>query len=182
MPSCQPDTQHPHVTHNAHPKMRYEITLTIKDAPGLFDSVTGSALYEVTNEKCSPLSKFIGIHRRPPTQDVHLLITQVSDYEYTGTTYIDLLKDEDYYGLGVCRWKMDRVIFRLKSNNAQFIASIPQDKIISQQPATIYLLRQAYVDRATESRAGNSTLLNDVVKQHPERFFSLTILARESFQ
>lgn len=181
MPSCQPDTQHPHVTHNAHPKMRYEITLTIKDAPGLFDSVTGSALYEVTNEKCSPFSKFMGIYRPPSIQDNQLLVTQVSDHEYVVTTYLDLMKDEDYYDLGVCHWAMNQVIFRLKAGGAEFIASILRDEIISQQPTTIYLLKEAYLHRAEHS-SGNSMLLNDMVRQHPDRFFPVTLTAREQFE
>ena len=180
--ACGTSVNTPDISHNPDPKMGYEITLTIKDAPGSFDSIDAAALYDVANNECSPFDKFIGIHRHPPTQDIHLPVIPMSDHEYTATAYLDLLKDEDYYDLGVCHWTMDRVIFRLKAGNAEFVASILRNNIISQQPATIYLLKQAYVDRATDSRPGNSTLLNDVVKRHPELFFPVTIVARESFQ
>ena len=174
--------QTPDIKHNTNPKMRYEITLTIKDAPGPFDSIDGAALYDIANKECSPFNSFIGIYNHPPTQDSRLTLSQMSDREYIGSTYLDLLQDEDYYGLGVCHWAMDRVIFRMKAGSSEFVASILRDEIISQQPQTVYLSKRAYMDRSIESGIGNSTLLNDAVRQHPEQFFPATITAKENFQ
>ncbi|MQQ99823.1 hypothetical protein [Glaciimonas soli] len=62
----------PDIKQNPHPKMRYEITLTIKDAPGPFDAVTGFMQYDVTNEQCSPYNEFIGIYRNPGSESADI--------------------------------------------------------------------------------------------------------------
>jgi hypothetical protein len=64
--ACDSSMNAPDIKHNPYPKMRYEITLTIKGAPGPFESIKGYMLYKVTNEQCAPFERFAGIYRPPP--------------------------------------------------------------------------------------------------------------------
>jgi hypothetical protein len=97
------DPNHPR--RNPHPTQRYEVTVTT-DAPGPWDNVKAAVSYEVTNVECTPEApKFIGGHiSGPMDQWEDIEITQVSENTWRGYFYRDLLRDEDYYGLGVCHW------------------------------------------------------------------------------
>ncbi len=171
----------PDIKQNPHPKMRYEITLTIQGAPGPFDSVTGFMQYEIANEECAPKDTFAGVYHKPPIQHPPIVFTRVSDYVYTGIVHLDLMQDEDYYGLAVCHWAMTAAIVELKAKGATFSTSASLDDVVAQKPSTKYLWKQAYLDPASGDSSGNSVPLIDAVKQHPERYFSATLIAKEDF-
>jgi len=138
--ACGSHMNTPDIKQNPHPKMRYEITLTINGAPQGFDSVTGRMQYEVTNEKCAPYDEFIGIYRTPDTQYPPIAFTRVSDHVYTGTVYLDLLQDEDYYDLGVCHWSMNfaTAILLINGNGVNLGPSMSLDEVASQKSVDIY--------------------------------------------
>ena len=52
--------KNPGIKQNPHPTECYEITPTIKNAPGPFDPVTRYMQYEVSNEQCAPEDESIG--------------------------------------------------------------------------------------------------------------------------
>ena len=86
---------------NPQPKRAYRITLTLKDAPGAFALVEGRAQYDVTNEaECGHVDPAAGVAERI-TSNEPFTLTKVSDTEYEGTVYLDLMQDQDYYGRGV---------------------------------------------------------------------------------
>lgn len=127
----------PDINLNPHPKMRYEITLNIEDAPGPFDAVEGTAGYEVTNGSCVPLTPFSGA-TLTPEKDVPMALSRVSDKVYRGELYVDLLTDEDYFGLGLCRWSMPFANFSLRVGNLVFGHSLALNDILEKKPVTRY--------------------------------------------
>jgi hypothetical protein len=179
--ACNSSMKTPDIKHNPHPKMRYEITLAIQDAPGPFESVTGFMQYEVANEECAPKDTFAGVYRKPPIQHPPIVFTRMSDFVYTGTLYLDLMRDEDYYGLGVCHWAMTAAIVEMKANGAVFSTSTSLNDVTSQKSSTEYLWKKAYLDPASRDGSGNSVPLIDAVKQHPASYFSATLTAKEDF-
>ncbi|MCD0244314.1 hypothetical protein JWH05_00225, partial [Xanthomonas melonis] len=47
---------------NPHPTQAYRITMTIEDAPGPFEWISGTAFYEMTNHKqCTPIEPVAGV-------------------------------------------------------------------------------------------------------------------------
>ena len=92
---------------NPTPKQGYEIVLTIQDAPGPFKKMGWSALYQAKG--CNyVVNDFAGV-RGEPEHTVVLPFTERPDGSYAATVYLDAMLDEDYYGNGVCQWKLTGV-------------------------------------------------------------------------
>lgn len=168
--ACGSSMNTPDIKQNPHPKMRYEITMVIKDAPGPFDSVTGFMQYDVANERCAPYERFIGIYRKPPGQSPPIALTRTGDGEYKGTLYLDLLQDEDYYGLGVCHWSMVAAIMRLKSQEVTFSPYLLQKQIVSQESVTLYFPKGAIGDPALKGSSDGGTTMSDIVARYRDDF------------
>lgn len=180
--ACGSSMQTPDIKRNPHPKMRYEITMVVKDAPGLFDSVTGFMQYDIANEQCAPFEKFIGIYRKPPGQSPPIVFNRVGDNEYKGQLYLDFFLDEDYYKLGVCHWSLVAAVARLKFQEASFGPDLLQEQIISQKSVTLYFPKSGYGDNSIKDMNYVGSTMSDAVAQHRADFFSITLSAKERFE
>jgi hypothetical protein len=183
--ACGQAMKQPDIKLNPHSKMRYEITLTIEDAPGPFDAVEGSAGYQVSNDRCVPLQPVSGA-RHTPRKHVPIALTRLSDKVYKGELYVDLLQDEDYFGLGLCRWSMPFANFGLQIGNLTFGHSIPLADILANQSATRYFSTLSYGESAP-LKDGERPWVNDGNPlrsdfKEPKSTFSMTLTAKEKFQ
>jgi hypothetical protein len=178
--ACDSSMNTPDIKRNPHPKIRYEITLTIHDAPGPFDAVSGHVQYEVADERCSPENTYTGTWNPPHAREPFAL-SQVDDHSYSGTVYLDLLQDEDYYDLGVCHWRAAFAVADMKVEDVTFSTSVSSNDMTAQRPSTEYLWKQAYMGPASDDGSGNSVPLIEAVKRNPERYFSATLTARAAF-
>jgi hypothetical protein len=134
---------------NPQPKQAYRITMTIENAPGPFASMTALAQFDVVNKEClRPPKDNPGGHTSPvPTEDVEIPLQKVSDNTYSGMVYADQML-EDYNGRGICHWKLMQFRVHMKATGAEgetlFIPSIPDDKLLSGQPETVYFNKIGY--------------------------------------
>lgn len=186
LPAFGESIKKPDIKVNPHPKMRYEITLSIEGAPGPFDSVDGFTGYEVTNGACVPLTPFSGA-TLTPSKNVPISLSSVSDTAYRGEIYVDLLRDEDYFGQGLCRWSMRFVDFDLQVGNLAFAHTLSLDDVLAGQSVTRYFNSLSYASEDAKApkddhprvSSGNAsrTQFND-----PTNTFSLTLSAKENFQ
>lgn len=185
LPACGPSMKKPDIKLNPHPKMRYEITLTIEGAPGPFDAVEGTAGYEVTNGSCVPLTPFSGA-TLTPEKDVPMALIRVSDKVYRGELYVDLLTDEDYFGLGLCRWSMPFANFSLRVGNLVFGHPLALNDILEKKPVTRYFSMLSYRE-STPSKDGERPWVISGNAQRsdfkePKSTFSMTLIAKEKFE
>lgn len=185
LPACGPSMKKPDIKLNPHPKMRYEITLTIEDAPGPFDAVEGYAGYEVANGSCVPLTPFSGA-TLTPEKDVPMALSRVSDKVYGGELYVDLLTDEDYFGLGLCRWSMPFANFSLRVGNLVFGHSLALNDILENKSVTRYFSMLSYRE-STPLKDGERPWVNSGNAQRsdfkePKSTFSMTLIAKEKFE
>lgn len=134
---------------NPRPNRVYQLTLIVANAPGPLASVEGVMQFDVVTPECLPPPKENG--GMPwPTLTHHLPIawTRVSDTQYTGLIYIDGMLDEDYYGRGVCQWKLIQARAELKATGAgdetRFMPNVEPDKLLAQQAQTTYFLKEFY--------------------------------------
>lgn len=177
----------PEIKLNPHPKMRYEITLTIEDAPGPFDAVEGSAGYQVSNDRCVPLQPISGA-QHTPRKSVPLSLTRVSDKVYKGMFYVDYLQDEDYFGLGVCRWSMTFVGFSLQIGNLVFSHSLDLNEALVGKPVPRYFNNRSYFSEDAKSkrddhpRISSGNAQRSDFKEDSNNTFSMTLTAKENFQ
>lgn len=177
----------PDIKLNPHPKMRYEITLTIEDAPGAFDAVNGSAGYLVSNDRCVPLEPFSGA-QHVPRKDLPMVLTHVSDKVYKGTLYLDYLQDEDYFGLGLCRWSMPFADFSLYIGNLTFAHSIALADILAGKSVKRYFNQRSYFSEDAKSKrdghprvsSGNANRAD--FGDESKTTFSMMLSAQEKFE
>lgn len=130
------------------PQRAYRIVMTIRDAPGPFAFVEGSAQHDVTNHHaCGEINRSAGtisrINTNPPIK-----WQKISDTQYTATVYADLMQDEDYFGRGLCRWTFTEARARLKATGAEaetrFVPAISAEEIFAGQAVTWYFWKGRY--------------------------------------
>ncbi|RST54961.1 hypothetical protein EJI00_02080 [Variovorax sp. DXTD-1] len=177
----------PDIKLNPHPKMRYEITLTIEDAPGPFDAVEGFSSYQVSNNRCVPLQPISGA-QHTPRKSVPLSLTRVSDKLYKGTFYVDYLQDENYFGLGVCQWSMTFVGFSLQIGNLVFSHSLDLNEALAGKPVPRFFNNGSYFSEYAKSKKDDHPLISSGREnrsdfgQDSKNTFSMTLTAKEKFQ
>lgn len=135
---------------NPAPKKAYQIKAKIANAPGLFAVVKGFMQYDVANQECTPPPKTQpgGVNAPVPTDDIPFEVTKVSDTEYVGTIYTDGMVDEDYYGYGVCRWKLTAASMLFQATGAKdettFQASLFSEELTARKVKKIYFMKRWY--------------------------------------
>ena len=171
----------PDIKQNPHPQKRYELTLSIEGAPGPFDSITGTVHYKVENERCVPATPISGA-TLTPEKNVAIDFVRVSDHEYKGTLYADLLQDEDYYGMGICHWAVNTAWATLKIKHVEFSPAMDAKELLAQKPVPTYFVRSEYFNSSEERSAFGTP--NRELFQPTSRtdIFSMTLTAREAGQ
>src|ERR1700749_441278 len=91
--ACGVAMNKPDVKLNPQPRMRYEITIKVDNAPGPFDRVEGVIDYRVSNENCVPLTPVTGATVAPEKR-VPIVLPHSGGNIYKGEIYADLLQDE----------------------------------------------------------------------------------------
>jgi hypothetical protein len=149
--ACGASMQKPDLKMNPNPKKRYEVTMAIQDAPGPFDSINAYAVYQVLNDVCVALQPGSGA-RLAPYKKLPITLTRSGD-SYVGTIYADQMLDEDYYGLGVCKWTLTIAGVELKARTNTFGAylNINDKNVISSQPKVTYFGHSVYTDPKVEN-------------------------------
>ncbi len=166
----------PEIKLNPNPRMRYEVTVRIEDAPGPFDTVNGTVDYRVSNEDCVPMTPVTGA-TIPPSKRVPLKLVSIGNDTYRGELFADLLQDEDYFGKGVCHWSIVAAGVEARVKKMDFAASLPKDQIFAHKPVTQYYSNRAYAESDTELL--NTGNLNRADFKDPTHTFSIGLSAEE---
>jgi hypothetical protein len=130
------------------PQKAHRIEMIIENAPGPFAVIEGSAQYDVINHfECGYIDPVPGIASRINTHPP-LVWTPIGDGRYETTVYEDLMVDEDYYGRGVCRWKLTAVSAMLKATGqageARFLPSVSAEEIMAGTSVKLYYSNRLY--------------------------------------
>lgn len=170
---------------NPAPQRAYRITLTLADAPGPFAAVEGVAQYDVSNDdQCGKRIEWAGVTPRITSNETFELL-RVSETEYEGTVYADLILDEDYHGKGVCHWELTEVRARLRATGdetaTRFVPDIVAEQVFAQQSVTKHFWKERYP--RSNSDGFPSFGQDDLTRVPPDRrheFFAITLSAREA--
>jgi hypothetical protein len=135
----------PDVKLNPNPRMRYAITVKVDGAPGPFDRIEGYVEYRVSNDNCVPLTKVTGA-TVPPEKRVPLQLKPAGGNVYKGEVVVDLLQDEDYFGMGVCHWGLVAASADLFARKVDFSPAIYKDDILAGKTVTKYFANGSYAD------------------------------------
>ncbi|MBB4132702.1 hypothetical protein [Xanthomonas sp. 3075] len=105
---------------NPNPRQAYRITMTIEDAPGSFELVSGTAFYDMTNrDECAPFDPALGMSTKPKEAGVPVVFQKINNTSYTAMVYTDGMVDADYYGKGICRWEFGGLAASLKATGVK---------------------------------------------------------------
>ncbi|KRG42865.1 hypothetical protein ARC78_07715 [Stenotrophomonas pictorum JCM 9942] len=127
----------------------YEITVTLKDAPGPFASIKGFMQYETKlADPCLPdLGGMAGTRMRIK-ENVPFELQQVNVDTYRGVIYTDLFEDHDYFGLGSCHVGLVAARVELRPTGATtesaFVEYLSLDEIQKQTPMHSGFLKRQY--------------------------------------
>lgn len=129
-------------TLNPAPRQALQIRVRIEDAPGRFDSIRGTAQYDVVNAaQCGKRDALSGAVPSI-TSNESFELTRVSDTEFGGVVYTDRIVDEDYYGRGVCRWQLTEARVALKASGAKeearFVAGVKGSQLAAGSASARY--------------------------------------------
>ncbi|WP_434778540.1 hypothetical protein [Neisseria sp. Ec49-e6-T10] len=92
---------------NPSPQKHYQMTITIKNAPGPLDKLKALAYYRALN--CSYILAGTPEVYSKPDKNIFLQFKKIAPNQYQGDFYVDAMKDEDYYGQGICKWEFGGV-------------------------------------------------------------------------
>ncbi|KRG42867.1 hypothetical protein ARC78_07725 [Stenotrophomonas pictorum JCM 9942] len=127
----------------------YELTVTLKDAPGPFASIKGFMQYETKlADPCLPdLGGMAGTRMRIK-ENVPFELQQVDADTYRGVIYTDLFEDHDYFGLGPCRVGFVEARIDLNpdggSTSTRFIGGVDGGEIETESAVDVYFPRRQY--------------------------------------
>jgi hypothetical protein len=143
----------PVIQRNPHPTA-YQVSVSIKDAPGPFEVVKAAMQYEVLDPSCRPDLGGMAGTRASLLEWVPVDLHKQADGTYRGMIYDGLLKDEDYYGLGVCHWSLVTVQFKLiaedNESDTEFSYHLWHDDIVSNAVKKAYFPQRAYPKTSIE--------------------------------
>lgn len=169
----------PNIELNAKPQRRYEIVVTVNDPPGAFDRIDARADFQVKNESCIPQAPISGA-RPVPRTSAPVALEQAADGSFRGTIYLDLVKDQDYFGLGTCEWSIVAIGIGARIREGTFTASLFKDDLLAGRKVTSYFPKQAYEMSAKEFDISGDT--DSTRYGTPDSSFSITVHAMESDQ
>ncbi|MCL1553484.1 hypothetical protein [Xanthomonas nasturtii] len=134
---------------NPHPTEAYRITMTIEDAPGPFEWVSGTAFYEMTNrDACTPIDRSLGMSTKQKEDGIPINFEKVNDTTYVAKIYADGMVDADYYGEGTCNFELDGVGISLKATgkheDTRFEPALFKNEIHSSAPKVTYFWKGRY--------------------------------------
>jgi hypothetical protein len=129
----------------------YELSVTLKDAPGPFASIKGFMQYETKlADPCLPdLGGMAGTRMRIK-ENVPFELQQVDADTYRGVIYTDLFEDHDYFGLGICHINLVAARVELRPSGevdeSPFIETLNRERVLQQQPLRSGFLKRQYPD------------------------------------
>lgn len=95
---------------NPSPKDAYEITLTTQDAPDDIDASHAYVSYRIADEGClPPIDNFEGVRYGMEKHSLHIPLQRVDGHTFKGIFFRDGLARKDYFGRGICTWRVSLV-------------------------------------------------------------------------
>lgn len=124
---------------NPSPKEAYEVVVTTHDAPEdmfLSDAAVG---YIVANSDClPPIDNFEGVSYGIEKHLVRISLRRISPNQYVGKYFRDAIAEKNYFGRGVCSWKVQYVSASLMTHSTESFTYFPISTTPKTRSATRY--------------------------------------------
>lgn len=107
--ACAKTPESPVAKTNPNPTQRYEITVELIDPPRDIQKITGVAKFGVGTRACLPYREKIARVTIGASYKREFALIRAGESTYKGHIFLDWPIDQDYYGLGVCKWEITGV-------------------------------------------------------------------------
>lgn len=162
-----------------------EFRVVVKDPPVRFTEANASVQYDVVNAaECGKKNRLSGalpgIRSSEPVE-----LTKISDTEFKGVVFGDLIQSEDYFGEGVCRWEMVQASVGFRASTDPFatwlVASLDADDIGKNVTQITYFWSGHYPNAEIDNFAdyGNPSL-DHVADAEKSEFFEVVMTSRDA--
>lgn len=169
---------------NPHPQHAYEVQILLNQPPSTFEYVTGGVHFGVENLQCGKVNPLTGLVPRINSTE-SFEVKKISDVQYTGIFYTDMILDQDYYKNGVCKWRFDGISIALTNvvneQTAGYSIFLSAEAIQKNTSHTQYYWNGYYKPSGTLPQfisSGRESLDNVSAEKKPE-YFSMTINAQQ---
>lgn len=120
----------------------HTIMLRFSALPGPLASLTGTAQFEVSNIDCVAIDheRAPGDVRLRPRHNQALVWQHHADGTMSTQVFEDAFVDENYFKLGLCRWRLVSVAARFASSTTAFAAVVSLDQLRAGNPIAQHFL------------------------------------------
>ena len=125
------------------PKKGHEITFSLRGLTSDIGPPRASLHYRVDNRDCTPMDyqRALGGVRLTQRYRLTASVQAVGERRFVVRAWEDALVDEDYFGLGRCRWALESVTFSFVSaQGARFVAAIAATDLRAEQALNLRYL------------------------------------------
>ncbi|AZR25782.1 hypothetical protein NX80_003960 [Xanthomonas vasicola pv. arecae] len=170
---------------NPYPTQAYRITMTIEDAPGPFEWISGTAFYQMANHKqCTPIEPVAGVWSKSDEDGIPIHFERLDASTYVGMIYADGMVDADYYGKGVCAFELNGVGISLKATGkneeTRFQPVLFKKEIYSAAPKITYFWKGRYPKEDIENFPDGGRLAVDQFNESARsNIFKVTLIVKK---
>ena len=105
------------------PEQAYTLDFEFDSAPGALENIRALAFYRADNSPCAkPLPTSGAV--LPPEHNMWLKLKKTDVARYQAMFHRDALIDEDYFGIGMCRWRLQNIAVYFSSPTTDFVAPL----------------------------------------------------------
>ncbi|WP_367381372.1 hypothetical protein [Stenotrophomonas cyclobalanopsidis] len=95
---------------NPSPREPYDLVLTVRDGPDDIQASSAYVSYKIADEACLPrIDNFEGVRYGMDEHTMKIPLQQIDRTTFKGSFFRDGVLSKDYYGKGVCKWKVELV-------------------------------------------------------------------------
>lgn len=145
----------PDIKINPNAKERYEIVVTVEDAPETLKRFAGKVQYTIQNRReCLPVdyTRSLGGSRHNYDKSIEVMFEATEAGVYKSFFFMDAVLDENYYGLDVCHWSATVIAGKLDIADSKLSRlGVGINELLSQPfPVERYCLRSEHIEDYVE--------------------------------
>ena len=175
--ACGAAMNEPDIKQNPSPRQRYELIATV-NAPEAFESAHGHSHYQVSNASCVPKAPLTG-GRNMPNISHDFELTRANDGTYRGYFYLDQFQNDDYFGLGLCHMDLMSAGPNFSIHGLSFNTALMLDDILQQKSRMRFFSKNEFFNKTLGGAALERAANDQDVMEHPDAYFSITVIAHE---
>lgn len=166
---------------NPSPKEPYDLVLTVRDGPDDIQASSAYVSYKIADEAClPPIDNFEGVRYGTDRHSLDFRLKRVNATTFKGRFFRDGVLSRDYYGRGICRWKVELVGAFLETEKTKSFTYFTTSTTLEDGSETLYTSKdiQPLIDDGKKHPANitdEEGFTRDVPEDQRSNYFSIII-------